>query len=844
MRSWLSVGVLLAAGIGSASGQDAGSDAYAELRAPAMAAYEAGETQRAYTLFEGVFAQIPDADPAERAATAFSLGILAHQLEDHARALEWLERGFALHEVAGTAPETYAQYVAYAGMVSAESGEPDLAIAYFRRAVEQGPHGEDTLEWRASTLNQLANSLHAAERYGEASDSRRASLAAYTQVYGPDHAYVGVVLEGLGEDVLADGHEAQAIDARREALRIALATREAGDLTIVTLAGTLASQLAAQEDTDGLGRMADLVEAHTRNDRHRARILSEIANHARVAGLTGISADLNIRAHEAAAADPQTPPEFLAIYLLNHATGVQDVSGYAAALPLLEQHYQMVRVHDGEPGLRTAAASERVWTALFRLSRFAEAEANARERLEALEARADNPATEIARAYENLALSIHEQYRPTEAGPVFARALEVLEQTDRGEHIRASLLDAYAIHLVFNGDRDEALAIARRNMDLRGEVYGSDTPSYARGLYTLAVVQRRLSMNDAALGSLAAAQAIYEAAGPNEAAGLFTVLYQRAELMLEAGDLAGAEALLASAEAVIPAGRPDQRRDWHELSGRILRSQGRLSEALGHYRESLAMRVAQDGPQGRSTVFPLLSIAATLRMQGQAAEAEPVVRRVLETHAAYGVTTGSDVGAAWLELATILNLLGREDEAREAASRSHALLADVWPRGTHRRAIADYNRGHVALLQHDYRGAEPFMRDAIEDMRQAPGRSDIHLGIMLNSWGYLNERLGQYRQAAAAYREGLALREGRLSNDNPALASGRAFLARTLIDHLGEPQEGLNLFRQASGGLIEGIVLRAGTAADDGVDGIEFARKDAFFTAHLEALWTNAQLDH
>ncbi|GGB74015.1 tetratricopeptide repeat protein [Glycocaulis alkaliphilus] len=844
MRSWLSVGVLLAAGIGSASGQDAGSDAYAELRAPAMAAYEAGETQRAYTLFERVFAQIPETDPAERAATAFSLGILAHQLEDRARALEWLERGFALHEVADTAPETYAQYVAYAGMVSAESGEPDLAIAYFRRAVEQGPQGDDTLEWRASTLNQFANALHAGGQYYEASERRRNALAAYTQVFGPDHAYVGVVLEGLGEDVLADGHDAQAVDARREALRIALSTREAGDLTIVTLAGTLASQLAAQEDTDGLGRMADLVEAHTRNDRHRARILSEIANHARVAGLTGVAADLNTRAYEAAAADPQTPPEFLATYLLNHATGVQDVSGYAAALPLLEQHYRMVRVHDGEPGLRTAAASERVWTALFRLARFAEAEANARERLEALEARADNPATEIARGYENLALSIHEQYRPTEAGPVFVRGLEVLEQTDRGEHIRASLLDAYAIHLVFNGDRDEALAVARRNMDLRGEVYGSDTPSYARGLYTLAVVQRRLSMNDAALGSLAAAQAIYEAAGPNEAAGLFTILYQRAELMLEAGDLAGAEALLASAEAVIPAGRPDQRRDWHELSGRILRSQGRLSEALGHYRESLAMRIAQDGPQGRSTVFPLLNIAATLRMQGQAAEAEPVVRRVLETHAAYGVTTGSDVGAAWLELATILNLLGREDEAREAASRSHALLADVWPRGTHRRAIADYNRGHVALLQHDYRGAEPFMRDAIEDMRQAPGRSDIHLGIMLNSWGYLNERLGQYRQAAAAYREGLALREGRLSNDNPALASGRAFLARTLIDHLGEPQEGLELFRQASGGLIEGIVLRAGTAADDGVDGIEFARKDAFFKAHLEALWTNAQLDH
>ena len=55
---------------------------------------------------------------------------------------------------------------------------------------------------------------------------------------------------------------------------------------------------------------------------------------------------------------------------------------------------------------------------------------------------------------------------------------------------------------------------------------------------------------------------------------------------------------------------------------------------------------------------------------------------------------------------------------------------------------------------------------------------------------------------------------------------------------------GLNLYRAASNGLIQGIEMRAGTAADEGVDGVEFAQKDAFFTAHLEALWINAHLDN
>ena len=130
---------------------------------------------------------------------------------------------------------------------------------------------------------------------------------------------------------------------------------------------------------------------------------------------------MHARAYRAASADDETPGEYLATYLLNHALGVQGENGYEEALPLLRAHYEMVRGQDGETGLRTIAASERVWTALFRMARFADAEANARTRVEALTARTDENPVQLGRAYENLALSIHEQYRPNEAGPVFAQ---------------------------------------------------------------------------------------------------------------------------------------------------------------------------------------------------------------------------------------------------------------------------------------------------------------------------------------------------------------------------------------------------------------------------------------
>ncbi len=220
-------------------------------------------------------------------------------------------------------------------------------------------------------------------------------------------------------------------------------------------------------------------------------------------------------AHEVAAAHPEITPNHLAARLLNHAIGVQAVSGHAAALPLLEEHYAFVRRMDGEPGLQTAAASERVWTALFRLGRFADAEANASERYGALAARADFPRAQTARALAHLALSIHAQNRPDDAAPAFAHALRVLGDHRRARDmldVHAGVLDAYALHLTVHGNPEEALDMATRNVDVRARLGGEDSPVYARGLYTLAAVQHRMGMVGEALAILEAAQSIYVSA--------------------------------------------------------------------------------------------------------------------------------------------------------------------------------------------------------------------------------------------------------------------------------------------------------------------------------------------
>ncbi len=843
MLYWIAGGVLWASAATGALAQTAVDDPYETLRAPALAAYEAGETVRAYALYEAVFRAIPDADPGERATTAFSLAILAHESGEPARALDWLDTGFTLHGDAGTPEHEIAAYIGYAGTLSLEAGDPERAVAYLQRALSVRQDTDETREARASVLNTYANALYAAGRYDEAGERRRDALQTYTEVHGRDHAYVGIVLEGLALDLEAQGQTRQALDARADALVIALSTRTAGDLTVVTLAGVQADALITLGDADGLRALGERVTATAGADRHSARILSEIAARAGAAGLLEVAAALNQSAYEAAEADPDTPGAFMATYLLNRAVSVQTASGYDAALPLLEDYADFVAGMDGASGLQTIAALERSWTALFRSARFVDAEANARARIDALAARADDQPLLMGRALTNLALALHSQYRPDEAEPVFENALRLLEPGSGDEGLLVSLLDAFAIHLVHNVDRDRAFEIARRNTALRAEVYGPESPEYARGLNTLATVQHVAGMADAALASLLEAEAVYDTLGLSSNGARVDGMIQRAEIFYHRGQLSQAETVLEAASDLITEARADQRRDWNSAMGRLRKTEGQLTEALIHLNDALAIQVAQDGENARANAYPLLQIAEILRIQTNLEEAEAVARRVIEIHDAYGVSSGNDLGVAWEELATILSLQGRRDEALQASQRAGELVADVWPRGTYTRASVDYNQGLLFARLGRMADAERLMRQGIEDMRALDRRSDVFLGAMVSALGTLLEQRGQYPEAASAYQEGLDLRVDVLANDHPALASNRAFLGRILLERLDRPQEGLALFREASQGLIEGIVLRSGTVADNGADGIEFAQKEAFFIAHVEAIWANTGRD-
>ena len=79
------------------------------------------------------------------------------------------------------------------------------------------------------------------------------------------------------------------------------------------------------------------------------------------------------------------------------------------------------------------------------------------------------------------------------------------------------------------------LDMARRNVELRSELYGTDSAAYGRGLTTLAIIERLSGMTSEALASLSEAETLYETLGETSAQARVDVTIQRAEISYEQG---------------------------------------------------------------------------------------------------------------------------------------------------------------------------------------------------------------------------------------------------------------------------------------------------------------------
>ena len=224
-----------------------------------------------------------------------------------------------------------------------------------------------------------------------------------------------------------------------------------------------------------------------------------------------------------------------------------------------------------------------------------------------------------------------------------------------------------------------------------------------------------------------------EAAGHTPIAPLSAyAAFGLARLALAAGDPARARALLDDATTDAPRFGPGFR-----LLGDALAALGRDDDA------SRARRRADRSPRYAPYLDPLLyelieeSRSATFLLQ-QASTADLTTNATWREHLVRGaLALDPEQPDALFDLATMLRVLGRYDEALELLQR-HRRLFPGDP-----QVVADIGRCLSALRR--YAAAEPVLRQALEGLDTAETRYD--LALVLDRSGRLDEAVAEYERA-------------------------------------------------------------------------------------------------
>ncbi len=220
-----------------------------------------------------------------------------------------------------------------------------------------------------------------------------------------------------------------------------------------------------------------------------------------------------------------------------------------------------------------------------------------------------------------------------------------------------------------------------------------------------------------------------------------------------AADSAAREALRIQMEALGP-GHPSLAVTLHRIAS-VAIYRGQLAVADTFSRRALALRERSLGPDDSLTAESHLLLGATLRYEGRSAEAEREMRAAL---AVAERTLGPDnrhLADALIEIAYLL------DEDR-----------------------------------HDYAGAEPYYRRALEIRRLRFGDSDPMVGATLSDISEFLSRRGEDSAAVAISRQALDVIRRAYGAEHPNVASFMGSLATT-ERNAGRLDEAASLYRDA-----------------------------------------------
>ncbi len=230
-------------------------------------------------------------------------------------------------------------------------------------------------------------------------------------------------------------------------------------------------------------------------------------------------------------------------------------------------------------------------------------------------------------------------------------------------------------------------------------------------------------------------------------------------------------------EAEIP--RPTTR--LMNLLKQYLQETGLLDEAEPLIRRSLTIEETID-PKSFETAFCLSNLASLLMATNRFAEAEPLMRRVVDIMEARLGPNHPHVATALNNLAQLLKATNRFAEAESLMRRS--LKIDENSFEPNRPDVARGLNNLAMLLQNTNRlvEAEPLMRRAVEIMEASRGSNHPKVAAALSNLAQLLQATNRFAEAEPLMRRALKIDEDSFGSEHPRVAIRLNNLALLLQD--------------------------------------------------------------
>lgn len=427
--------------------------------------------------------------------------------------------------------------------------------------------------------------------------------------------------------------------------------------------------------------------------------------------------------------------------------------------------------------------------------------------------------------------------RWTDAIALGREALAIEEATKGADHPEvAGTLSLIAGWLVQDGKPAEATPIYRRARDILAARLGPEDALSEQAASNLAA-------NLQALGQYDEAEALYRAAldraraKTGEESRATALAYNNlAYAMGRQGRFTEARDLYGKALGIAQRWEPEDL-DLALIEGNVaanLDALGRPIEAEPLYRQSLAVRIAELGPDDPAVATSYNNLGFNLDGQGRYADATPAYQRALRIRVAFD-PDGLAAATSYNNAAHNLNRQGDHAAAAPLYARALAIWQRVYGADHPVTAIGLSNVAVNLERQGRAVEAQPLFEQALAIRTKVlrAGHPDIATARL--RLGHVLAAQARYDAALAPYEQGVAERRAAFGPDHPALAEALTDLADLYLS-LGRPADAVKAAREAADIVRRRRAGRIGDARDSGGTQQAVARADAADASRFDPL--------